>query len=521
MSQPARPPNVIVMMSDEQRWDSLGCNGNGAASTPNLDALAARGASLDHCYAAYPLCCPSRMSLWTGLMPHDHRGWGNWRWLREDLRDRGLVQPFAHAGYHTIYNGKWHVPGTTPARMGFADVEAVPAVLDGHDRGRYIEDYRAYATELGYELAPGHIENLTPRDVAQLDRPGAAPYGTAEIPAEHFLETWQTTRFLEQLDRRPADQPFFAVCSWNAPHFPMIVPAPYDRLIDPDAIELPPNFRAGLDGKPPEVTGSAYREPDWPEAEWRRLIAHYLGFCALVDAQVGRVLEALDAGGLRDDTIVVFTADHGDMLGAHGLNKKGYPLHYEEALRVPMVIAGPGVEPGRRVDGLVSLMDLVPTIAALCGVDPGGDHDGVPFAAALAGTDSAGGRDHVISESFQIGGKEGGHGDAVDPAAFDLDRDGINVSIRTGQYRYIWRLHDHDELYDLDADPWELDNIAARATCAGTMHEFREVIAASLEDALPQVATVIRGAKGETDRGTRRHSELGASSGADGKDLTG
>jgi arylsulfatase len=496
MPEARQRPNVIVIMSDEQRWDALGHTGGygGLVTTPHIDGLAARGASMDACFAAYPLCCPSRMSVWTGLMPHAHRGFGNWRLLREDLRDGGLVHPFADAGYHTIYNGKWHVPGPTPARFGFADVAAVPAVLDGHDRGRYIEPYREYATAQGYELLPGNIENLTAADEAQLHRAGKGPYGTSSIALEHYLEPWQTCGFLEQLERRPEGEPFFAVCSFNAPHFPMIVPAPYDRLVDPDSIELPPNFCAGLKGKPGEVVDSPYHE-DLSEPEWRRLIAHYLGFCALIDNQVGAILGYLEAEGQRDETIVVFASDHGDMMGSHGLNKKGYPLHYEEALRVPCVVAGPGIEAGQRPDALVSLLDLVPTLADLCGVALDVAHAGVSFAPALRGeAESWAGREHVLSESFKVNGTESGHGDVVDLAAFDLERDGANVSVRTATHRYIWRLHDHDELYDLTRDPWELVNLAREPDPeqAALICRCREVIAASLEADLPRVAAHIR-----------------------------
>lgn len=499
-------PNVIIVMSDEQRWDSLGCNGNRASRTPHTDALAARGATLDCCQATYPLCCPSRMSLWTGLMPHDHHGFGNWRWLREDLRDRGLVYSFVDAGYHTIYNGKWHVPGTTPARLGFADVEATPAVLNGLDRGRYIEEYRAYVAAQGYELLPGHIENLTAVDLAQLDDPATAHYGTAGIALDHFLEPWQTTRFLEQLDRRPANRPFFATISYNAPHFPMIVPEPYDRLVDPDAIELPPNFLAGLAGKPREVVDSTYHVRGWSEREWRRLIAHYLGLCALIDAQLGRILDWLDASGARDNTIVVFTSDHGDMLGSHELNKKGYPLHYDEALRVPMVVAGPGIATDRRAGQLVSLMDLLPTLADLTGVALGETHDGLSFAPALAGDAGWAGRDDLIAESFLIDGREGGTGEAVDPASFDPGRDGINLSIRTPTRRYIWRLHDHDELYDLEADPFELENLAGSPVHRAEIAQFRARLAAEIAPSFPAIAARIH-ASPESSRCPREPRE--------------
>lgn len=490
----ARPsPNVIVIMSDEQRWDSLGVNGNAASRTPHLDALASQGTALDAAFATYPLCCPSRMSIWTGLMPHDHRGFGNWRLLRDDLRDGGLIHPFQEAGYHTIYDGKWHVPGSTPARFGFADVEATPAVINGLDRGRYIDAYREYASGLGYDLVPGNIENLTPQDVEQLER---HPFGTAAIPAEHFLETWQTGRFLEQLDRRPADVPFFAVCSFNAPHFPMIVPEPYDRLVGPETLDLPSNALAAADGKPREVIDSPYHHPDWPEGEWRQLIAHYLGLCALIDDQVGRILTYLDEHNLRDDTIVVFTSDHGDMLGSHCLNKKGYPLHYDEALRVPMIVSGPAIARGHRSNVLVSLLDLVPTLAGLCGVALDIPHDGISVAPALRGDGSWPGRPFVIAESFSVGGHESGSGDEVDPASFDPARDGINVSIRTPGFRYIYRLHDDHELYDTIRDPGEMENVAADPAHARRIRAFRDQIGASLEGTFPQVARHIRAEPG-------------------------
>lgn len=485
----ANRPNVLVIMSDEQRWDALGVNGNTAAVTPHLDALAASGTSLDRAYATYPLCCPSRMSIWTGLMPHDHYGFGNWRLLREDLRDEGLIHAFSDAGYHTIYNGKWHVPGTTPARFGFADVEAVPAVLDGHDRGRYIEAYRDYVSALGYELVSGHIENVTHRDLEQLSRPGSAHYGTAEIALDHYLEPWQTKLFLAALARRPADLSFFAVCSFNAPHFPMLVPDPYDTIVDPDDVELPGNFGADLAGKPSEVTRSPYRE-DFAEPEWRRLTAHYLGLCALVDDQVGQILHWLDENGLRDNTIIVFTSDHGDMLGSHGLNKKGYPLHYEEAVRVPMIINGPNIPSGQRSSALVSLMDLIPTLAQLCDVPIPVPNDGQSFASALAG--DSGGRDVVLTESFAFDGTESGSGDALTPANFRADRDGVNVSIRDGQHLYIFRSRDTDELYDLDSDPDSLTNVVHHPDYQPVIQRLREHIAASLHARFPQVARSIR-----------------------------
>lgn len=481
--------NILIVMSDEQRWDSLGYAGNTAARTPHLDALAATGTTFDGCYTPYPLCCPARASLWTARMPHNHDVTGNWRALRPELRDGGIVAAFAEGGYHTIYTGKWHVPGTTPARLGFADASAIPAVLNGRDRGRYIEDYRAYAAARGYDLLPGHIENLTAPDQAALDQPGRAPCGTATIALDDFLEPWQTGQFLQALDRRPADKPFFAVCSYNAPHFPMIVPEPYARLIPPEVVPLWPNFCTGIVGKPGEVRRSRYHTEvaALDEGEWRRLIAHYLGLCALIDAQVGRILDHLRAAGELDRTIVVFTSDHGDMMGSHCLNEKGHYLHYEETLRVPLIVRHPGLRGGQRIAPFVSLIDLLPTLAELAGIDTIDSGDGRSFAGMLADPAAPPTRDRVIAESFLVAGDPGGQGEHIAPEAFDPARDSVNLSIRTADHRYIFRWRDEDELYDLATDPGENRNARADPGAATIIAALRRDLATSLGDTYPAV----------------------------------
>jgi arylsulfatase len=509
-----RRKHVLVLMADEQRWDSLGHTGSPAARTPHVDALAAHGASFERCYTPYPLCCPARASLWTGLLPHQHHVTGNWMHLRPDLRDGangGLVRAFADAGYHTLYTGKWHVPGTTPARLGFADSAAIPAVLNGRDRGRYIEPYRAYAEAQGYRLVQGHIENLTERDLAQLKRPGKAPCGTAEIALEHFLETWQTGQLLERLEARPADRPFFAVCSYNAPHFPMIVPAPYDALIDPADVPLPASLRAGPDGLPREVADShfAHLAHEIDESEWRRLIAHYLGLCALVDVQVGRALEYLEGRGLLDDTIVVYTADHGDMMGTHGLFEKGYPLHYEETLRVPLVIADPDHPVPARPRGLASLVDVVPTIAELAGValPASAEREGRSLAAAVTGADPSAGRPHVVCETFAYAGKESGAGSYVDFARFEELRGSANLSIRTPSLRYTFRWNDVDELFDLEADPEQRRNLAGQSEHGETVRALRGTLVEEIERTDTSFAAAIRRRMADKAEGRVRAGE--------------
>lgn len=483
--------NVLVVMSDEQRWDSLGYTGNPAAHTPHLDALAEQSTVFERTYTPFPLCCPSRASLWTGRMPRHHHVLGNWRAVNPALREAGLGRAFGNAGYHTMYCGKWHVPGTTPERMGFGEHVAIPAVLDGRDRGRYIEPYREYAEAAGYDLVDGNIENLTPADVQTLR---TAPHrGTARIPLEHFLETWQTDQFLRTLENAPDDRPWFAAVSYNAPHFPMIVPAPYDTIVDRDKVELPASFATGPGTRPREVAESAFatKYAGLDEAGWVDLIAHYLGLCALVDAQVGAIVEHLRRTGQLERTIVVYTSDHGDLMGAHRLMEKGHLLHYEEALRVPLLVRHPDAGNATRTSNLISVVDVAATLTELAGVPWDEDDDGVSFAGMVGEPAAAPTRSHVTAETVLYGMRTDANGEYTDPAAWNAETDAINLSVRTNSLRYVFRSRDIDELYDHTADPHEQLNVASDPAYAKDRSRLRGLLAAEVGDVFPQVATTL------------------------------
>jgi arylsulfatase len=483
-------PNVLIVMADEQSWYTMGCTGNPAAKTPHLDELAAESTVFDGCYTPFPLCCPSRASLWTGLMPRHHGVLGNWRPIEEHLQSAGFAQAFRRAGYHTYYNGKWHVPGTTPAQMGWAATSAIPAVLGGQDRGRYIEDYRSWAAERGYVFDPDHIENLTDLDIAALNE---RPYATSSLPLDAFLESWQCGAFLEGLHQRPSGTPWLAVCSFNAPHFPMVVPRPYDEIIDRALVRLPESLTTGHGGKPREVRESHFARDfeHLDEQDWVEVISHYLGLCALVDSQFGRIRRYLEQAGEWHRTVVVFTSDHGDMMGAHALMEKGHWLHYEEDLRVPLIIRLPDRGPARN-GHLVSMCDIGPTLCEVAGVAWDEDHDGRSFAAMLGNGAATPIRDHVTAETMLCDGRPGGHGDPFHARDWQWPRDSLNASVRTLSHRYVFRTHDEAELYDLLADPHEQRNIAAAPQSATTVADLGTLLATELADALPAAAALIR-----------------------------
>jgi arylsulfatase len=483
-------PNVLVVMSDEQSWNTMGCTGNAAAPTPHLDALAEEATAFDAAYTPFPLCCPSRASLWTSRMPRHHGVLGNWRPIEPQLRSAGVARAFADTGYHTAYTGKWHVPGTTPAAMGWAAASAIPAVLRGQDRGRYIEDYRALARDRGHDLDPDHIENLTAADIRALDR---KPYATSSIPLADFLETWQTETFLATLDERPRDRPWLAACSFNAPHFPMVVPAPYDRLVDRARVRLPESLVTGHGAMPREVR-EAHVARDFAhltEEDWIEVTAHYLGLVALVDAQLGRIRAYLEEQGEWDDTVVVFTSDHGDMMGAHGLMEKGHWLHYEEALRVPLLVRHPDGGAARTTN-LVSVCDIGPTLCELAGVPWNEEHDGRSFAAMVGDAHAGPTREFVTAETMLHDGRPGGAGEPFHAADWRFPRDGLNASVRTGRHRYVFRSHDEAELFDLAADPHEQTNLATRPGAAADVERLAALLADEVGDVLPEAATLIR-----------------------------
>jgi arylsulfatase A-like enzyme len=264
----------------------------------------------------------------------------------------------------------------------------------------------------------------------------------------------------------------------------MIVPKPFDTLVDPNDVRLPGNFLAGLEGKPQEVLNSAYARKlqGVDEGEWRRFIALYLGLCALIDKQVGRIVDYLKSGGLFEDTIVVFLSDHGDMMGAHGLVEKGFPLHYEEALRVPLIIANApqsqAAAIGASSDALVSLIDLIPTLAEAVGVPVAQTIDGRSFAQALANPQHAAHRDAVLAETFKLGVEENADvgGESVSLAHFRKGADSINVSVRTKRWKYIFRYKDMEELYDAENDPLENVNLAGDPRQADTLAGLRNTM---------------------------------------------
>lgn len=387
---PERPPNLLVILADQWRAQTLTAAGDTDLLAPNLHRLAGEGLHFRRAYASYPLCTPSRSSLITGRFPHASRTVRNS--VQLPLEEPSLAAQLKSAGYATGYIGKWHLDGD--ARPGF--------VPPGPRRRGF--DYWA-----AFNRGHSYTDSTYFRDTPEPIRPGG------------FEPDYQTSLAVDFIRANRA-RPFFLFLSWGPPHTPRTPPPRFARLYDPRRFHLRENV-------PADYAGQA-----------RRGHAGYYGLCSALDENVGRLLRTVDEEGIVQDTIVVFTSDHGDLLGSHGLEYKNEP--FEESARVPFLLRFPRrLKGGATNDLLVSNVDFAPTLLSFCGA-------AIP--APVQGRDLSG---LILSgrgerpESVYAEGKMGGEGEWR-MIVRGLDKMVINRSMEV------------THLFNLGQDPYEKENLA-------------------------------------------------------------
>jgi len=479
-SEPAMPtPNLLFLFTDEQRYDTMAAYGNRKIEMPNLDRLAAQSCLFERAYVTQPICTPSRSSLLTGLYPHTNGCVRNNVPLGAETPC--LPELLPPRRYATAYHGKWHLGDEIFAQHGF-------------DEWRSIEDgYARYYSEGRDRNARSTYHHwLIERGVQPGDGSAFNRGETARLPEELTKPAYlgdEACRFLHQV----GTQPFVLYVNFLEPHMPFF--GPRDDQYDPAEIDLPPNFE-----NPPgedvhlnaRLLHARYRQdgmdgmPLKTEADWRRLIANYWGLCSLVDTHVGRILDTLEQRGLAENTIVVYTSDHGDMMGSHRLVAKS--LMYEEAVRVPMFIRLPGQTAGRRVARPVSQIDMVPTLLDLMGAERPGHLEGQSLRPVLEGGPEPE-RDVIVEWTARGRAGEGaarkGDPDEVlyglatrrDAAAAHADPRRTLVTPDNWKLVCSPDLGQH-ELYDLNSDPYETTNLAGHADQKPRMREMRDRIRA-------------------------------------------
>ena len=361
-------PNLLIIHTDQQSDWTLGCYGGTVVETPNIDRLATDGARFSNFFTNSAVCTPSRGCFVTGRYPESHGAWTNNIPLNRD--EITFAEVLRRAGYRTGYVGKWH--------------------LDGNPRPGWVHPERSMGFEdARYMFNRGHWKKIEDFPMNQKDQPVVHPYsvmGDADTYATDWL-TNKTLAFLDVDDERP----FCHMLSLPDPHGPVQVRAPYDTLFAPADMPLPrtfhpedlPDWAQALQEQSPWGLGKPDRE-----AKLRKFLALYFGEIKLIDDSVGRIIAFLEAKEMLENTLVVFTTDHGEYAGEHGIHAKNQL--YETAYRIPMIVHWPrGVQPGTRVDNVMSTVDFQPTVLGLMGVDACGREQGRDGGALLRGREPA------------------------------------------------------------------------------------------------------------------------------------
>ncbi len=468
---PAERPNILFIMTDQHRWDCLGANGNSLIQTPSLDRLAAEGASFTHFFVQAPVCVPSRVSFFTGRYPHSHRNRVNYTPL--DRREVLMQKRLQDAGYITASVGKlhYHPPTSTEARRtGFDLVElhdAVPPLNRFSDYVAWRNRHDPQAGQVGY------------RELAKDIPPGSNPFRQA-IDDEFTETTWvgkRTRHYIREL--AAGDKPFFLFSSFWKPHSPFEVPQPFDAMYDDVEIPLPEPMSLEQIMKLPAplrtlilrfrpVYGMDRERLQWIYRSYYAAISH-------IDREVGLILQELQAAGVADNTVVVFSSDHGDQLLEHGLMGKN--CFFEASIRVPLIVHYPRrVKPGQH-DELVESVDVLPTLFELAGLPEPYLCQGRSLVNLICGEgDDYRERSAVFSEN-------------VIPEVITGSRDvfefikgqgikGIRhpdaKMVRTRRWKYVYYPDGDAELYDLQADPQEMNNLADDAEHRERTYEMKD-----------------------------------------------
>ena len=428
----SQQPNIVVIITDQQRTDTMACYGNGWIQSPHHDALAERSFVFENAYVTQAVCTPARGSLITGLYPHSHGCVVNGIPLREETLSIAEMMPNT---YRKGYVGKWHLGDDGNCQHGF---DEWCSIADGCG-------YHQWLLDQGF--APDVPNRFTPQQRAEM--PASAQIG-AYVGEE-------SERFI----RENTGGPWLLVASTFEPHPPYR--GPHDGLYDPEEIPLGPTFLKHPEGHSlfNRVRSDFYRnttdarvvaEDMTRDENWRKLRAQYLGNVKIVDDAIGKMVQALDETGQMENTIFVFTSDHGEMAGDHRMWEKR--AFYEESARIPFLMHVPWLSTEQtRVDGVFGHADLVPTLLDLAGLPIPDQCQGESVADALTGDRDL--REHMAFMEWN------GIGDR------NLGNPDINL-VATLPWRCVvtgdrWKLNlcagDQCELFDLNTDPFEENNL--------------------------------------------------------------
>ena len=417
-SDGARRPNLVYAFSDEHRWQSMSFTETPQVQTPVMAKMAATGATFDYCISNYPVCSPHRAMLMTGRWPFQTGMIDNNLELSPDEPTLGKV--FQRAGYHTGYIGKWHLGDTTDARPFGFDTSLLWSNLGDHQEGAVF-----FPTDGPPQTTTGY--NAT-------------------------LMTDQAVSYMEA----HRDEPFFLMVSLHPPHSRFTDPPDDTKALYPEgSLPYRPNVPATAATETPDA-------PIWEKNAW----PHYQGYhghITAVDRELGRVLDAIDRLGIADNTYVVYSSDHGSMMGSHGLGSKRQP--YEESIRVPLLAVGPEIPSGNRREELFGTIDVFPTLCGLAGIDIPSTCEGLDFSGNLRGNRGPDPKSQFIMHIA----KNNASGGQEHPAP-------IFRGVRTRRHTYAIGERGDWGLFDNTRDPYQLKNLIDAPELEDLRRELRDEV---------------------------------------------
>jgi len=456
--------NILFLFTDQWRADCLGSHGHPIVRTPNLDALCEHSADFTNSFTVVPLCTPARGTIMTGHLPHQTGvidncdvGASGQEYLHKDAYT--WQNAAAQAGYRTGYFGKWHLGGDWPENQ--TEIEFDPC-REGRDwdRAAHARTGRPVpVTERG-QFHPGEGPTTGPDSNGN-----RSPFYEKLDDVSERMEYVVTQKALDFLARDDGS-PWCLTASFVGPHFPSALPEPYFSMYPSEEMPLPESIDDRLLNKPwfqgrnwwPSVSTDCF-----DAREWKKTISAYYGGVTMMDALLGEILEAARGHGNGRKTRVIFTADHGEMLGAHGKFDK-HAYFYEEVMRTPLLICSDlnGSQPGLKREEFCNSQDLAQTFFEMCGTKRGAGESLLPLLDPTYSDD----RQQVTFGSYY---KYNGH-------SFEIR------CIRTERYKYSWIPQDIDELYDLQNDPHEMHNLSDRDAYLSVKSELKERLMAHLAE---------------------------------------
>ncbi|HCA33790.1 MAG TPA: arylsulfatase [Lachnospiraceae bacterium] len=464
--------NILLIMSDQQRMDTVGaynmkefCD----VKTPNIDRLAQEGMKFNNAYTPSAICAPARAAIMTGLYPHTNGVIDNFTDYKPGVSFLG--QCMHDAGYYCGYAGKWHVsPSRTPRDCGFDDGKpfmgyAFPGSgvykhlifnQPPDNKPNYYEEWLKEHDGDGVDVSHGFLGD---NPALQIQEMFCKLEGRVEDSIEYFVAD-ETRRLIDKA--KDTDKPFFIWANFWGPHSPSIVPEPYYSMYDPASFPEHPSYKDDMLDKPYGywLTEKMWGLGDYGWKGFQEIFARYAGHCTLIDDMVGLIVKKLKETGLYDDTVIVYTCDHGDCMGAHKLIEKG-AFTFDEIYHIPMVVKGLGHTDN---DSFVYLHELMPTFLDIAGTQPPTPVQGKSFLDLMEDGSRDNGRTEVYGEYHNH---------------FYVARQRM---VRDHEYQLTFNESERGELYDLKKDPYQIHNVCYDPAYAKVKEKYMNIMSKHMKE---------------------------------------